>query len=215
MAGGTGRQAALGRYSRRVRWMKIALPLGALVLVVAIFLAGRSSAPPSGLLTPEEIATLSAGLRLDNPRFAGRMESGEPFILRAVSAQPESAMPDVIRLAAPDGELTLEDGRLLTARADSGVMHRSAERLRLDGGVLIRSSDGYRFESERLVVHLGTRGAESPVPVRGTGPSGSIEAGRMRVVDGERGTGAARSCLEDGVRVVFIPQTARPQDGSR
>ena len=202
-------QAAIGRYSRRVRWMKVALPAGAALLVVAIFLAGRETGRQEGLLSPEEIAALSAGLRLERPRFAGRMAGGEPFVLRAAAAEPEGAMPDVIRLEAPDGELTLSDGRLVSARADRGLMRRAEERLELAGGVTITTSDGYRFASERLDLHMGERRAESPVAVRGDGPSGSIEAGRMRLLDGEEGAGAARLFFEDGVRVVFIPRSAR------
>ena len=204
------RQAALSRYSRRVRWMKVVLPVGALLLIGAIFLAGRSGEPPAGLLSAEEIATLSAGLRLESPRFAGRMETGEPFILRAAAAEPEGAAPDVIHLEAPDGEITLSDGRLLTARSETGVMRREAERLRLDGAVTIETSDGYRFESERLLLDLAERRARSPVPVRGTGPPGSIEAGRMRVLDGGKGASEARILFEGGVRVVFIPRESRP-----
>ncbi|MEM9147734.1 MAG: LPS export ABC transporter periplasmic protein LptC [Pseudomonadota bacterium] len=202
-------QAEVSRYSRRVRWMKVALPLFALVLVGAIFLVGRGLETQNALLSPEELARLSAGLKLERPRFAGRTEAGEPFVLRAVSAEPDGAMPNRIRLGEPDGELTLSDGRLITGRSDTGTMLRLEERLILDGAVRLDSSDGYRFEADRMIVNMGARRAKSIGPVRGQGPAGTIEAGAMRLVAGPDGKGATRIFFERRVRVVFIPPGTR------
>ena len=61
-------------YSRIVAWAKVLLPLAALALVVTIFLSGREEGELTEIFTPEELATLGAGLKLDNPRFAGVTE---------------------------------------------------------------------------------------------------------------------------------------------
>ncbi|GMG84896.1 hypothetical protein LNKW23_41120 [Paralimibaculum aggregatum] len=207
---GNAQRAAVSRYSRRVRWMKIVLPVVALALIGTIFLAGRRLDQAQSLLSPEEIAALSAGLRLENPRIAGRTESGEPFILQALWAEPESAMPDRISLERPRGEVTLADGRLLTGRAATGLLERGEGRMWLENGVTLETSDGYRFETERLKVLLGTREAEAPGPVQGEGPRGSIEAGTMQITSEPTGggaRGAARIVFQDRVRVVFIPNT--------
>lgn len=206
---GESPQAEVRRYSRRVRWAKVALPVGALLLIGAIFLVGRGLEPPDALLSAEELARLSAGMKLEQPRFAGRTEAGEPFVLRAVTAEPDGAMPNRILLDAPDGELTLADGRLVTGRSNTGTMLRLEERLILDGDVLLESSDGYRFETGRLIVNLGERRSKSIGPIRGSGPAGTIDAGSMRLVAGPEGENATRIFFEDGVRVLFIPAEAR------
>lgn len=204
-----GRSRRILRYSRAVRWMKIVLPVVAVGLVGAIFLSGRENGSATGLLTPQEMARLAAGLALDHPRFAGQTADGNPYILRATAARPESAAPDRIRLDAPEGELTLGDGRRLTGHAGDGMLLRAEDRLRLWGGVRIESSDGYTFESERLVLVFSERKLSSPGPVVGEGPAGRIEAGNMVIDGGEAGAEAARFFFDRRVRVVFIPRTSR------
>lgn len=208
---GGGRQAQLATYSRTVRLMKIALPLGALVLIAAIFLAGRDRGDGSALLTAQELARLGAGMKLDAPRFAGRTDSDEPFIIRAAWAEPDGAVPNEITLEAPNGELIMKDGRTLTGRADKGLMLRDREELTLSGDVVVETSDGYRLETQTLQMELDRRIAKSPGPVRGTGPAGSIEAGAMIMrqsgKEGEKKTN--QIWFEKRVRVVFIPDGAR------
>lgn len=201
-------QAALLRYTRAVRWMKVTLPLGALAMVGAIFLLGRSLDGAETLLTAQEIAQLSAGMKLDNPRFAGRTAGGEPYVLRASWARPDGAAPTRIGLSEPSAEIRLEDGRLIDGRSDTGIFFRTDEILRLDGTVTIETSDGYRFETERLDINIGERKGRSPGAVEGTGPQGSIEAGAMRFVD-EGAKGTPSFFFDGGVRVVFIPEASR------
>lgn len=207
-ARGGGRvQAALRGYSRRVRLMKIAMPLAAVAVVGAIFVAGRDRADVSALLSAEEIARLSAGLKLESPRFSGRTEAGEPFVIRADWAEPDGAMPDEIAMAEPRGEIALSDGRVLEGRAARGVLDRGSDRLRLTGSVVIETSDGYRVETETLEIDTAESAAESPVRVTGTGPAGRIEAGAMRLLRPEGRDGAAQIWFEKRVRVVFSPRT--------
>ncbi len=206
---GGAQQAAVSRYSRRVRLLKYALPVVSVALVGAIFASGRGEQDVSAFLTPAEIARLAAGIKLEGPRFVGQTEAGEPFVLRAATAEPDGAVADRIRLAQPTGEIELSDGRELTGRADTGVLHRNTDRLVLEGDVQLETSDGQLFETDRLIIRIGDRVARSPGPVRGSGPSGTIEAGAMRLVteeatDGAEGAGP-RIFFRDGVRVIFIP----------
>jgi len=196
-------------YTGMVRWLKILLPVAALLMVGAIFLVGRGLDEGESLLSPEELATLGAGLKLDSPRFSGRTAAGEAYVVRAEWALPDSAMPETVELHRPEGEIDLADGPRLTAAAKSGELTRSDKRLSLVGSVVIETSDGYRFDSERLVIDFDDATARSPVPVTVEGPSGTIEAGAMRVRRGAEGAGEGRIFFERGVRVVFIPQAGR------
>lgn len=211
---GDGRQQArLASYSRRVRAMKILLPLLALGVVGAIFLAGEDRGDVSRILSAEEIARLSAGLKLEAPTFTGRTEAGEPFRVTADWAEPDGTMPNRVDLVRPEGELLMSDGRVLTGEAARGRLLRDEERLTLMGGVVIVTSDGYRFETERLTLDTGSQTAEAATPVRGTGPEGEITAGSMRIVPAEAegsadGSDATNIWFENGVRVVFSPDGA-------
>lgn len=196
------------RYSRLVALMKVALPIGALALIAAIFLSARDHGDLTDIFTPEELAQLGAGLRLDNPRFAGVTDKGEPFVVRADWALPDSAMPRVIELEAPVGEIELNDGRTVSVEAATGLLDRVAETASLRGGVRLESSDGYLIETDRIRVDLGARTARAPGAVSVSGPRGSIEASSMRARSGPGGIAEGQIWFENGVSLVFIPREA-------
>lgn len=196
-------------HSRRVRRMKILLPVVAVALIATLFAVGRDQAERSSLLSPQEIAALGAGLTLENPRFAGHTEDGLPYVISADTAQPEGAVPNRIQLTRPTGELTLENGVVVTGEAVAGTLMRKADKLHLFGGTVFETSDGYRFETRRVVLDFGERTVKTRHPVHGTGPAGSIEAGRMEIVEEPDGTGDRRIFFNDEVRVIFIPKGSR------
>jgi len=186
--------------------MKVVLPVAALVTVGAIFLLGRSFDTGEALLSPEDMAALGAGLRLEEPRFTGRTAAGEPYQVTAAWAEPDGALPERIRLHAPAGAIDTADGRRITGSAESGLLLRGDRRLTLDGDVRLATRAGQSFASERLVVDFAARSAESPAAVTITGPEGRLKAGAMRIADG---TAGSRIFFEGGVRVVFIPRSGR------
>ncbi|MEO1470119.1 MAG: hypothetical protein AAFV86_13770 [Pseudomonadota bacterium] len=211
------RQRRLRHYSRFVRVAKILLPLAAMGVLASIFLSGQPRPGLEDMLSAEEIARLGAGLRLDSPRFAGRTEDGNPFMLSAEAAVPDGPLAEEIALEAPRGQLTLADGRRLTAIAEGGMMRRAAETLTLEGGVTLASEDGYRFETERLTLDFESRSARAPGAVvgtmDGTDGRGRLEAGRF-LMEGMPGTGdgsgeddgtGVRLIFDGGVRVLFTP----------
>jgi len=192
-------------YSRVVAWMKVVLPLGAVVLIAAIFVTAREKGDLTKIFTAEELATLGAGLRLDTPRFAGVTDRGEPFAIRADWALPDSAMPRFIDLERPEGEIEMNDGRTIAAKAATGRMHRAEKILVLEGGVVLDTSDGYHVVTDLVEIDLDAKTANAPGPVSGTGPLGQIEAGSFRAVAGEDSIGAGKIWFENRVRLVFIP----------
>lgn len=194
-------------YSRLVTGMKILLPLGAVALIAVIFLTAREKGVLSDLFTAEELAKLGAGLKLENPRFAGVTNRGEAFVLRADWALPDSAMPTTVDLENPEGEIALADGRTVDARADGGRLDRGKATLVLEGSVTLDSSDGYHIETGIIRFNLRDKTASAPGPVSGNGPSGSIDSGSMRAAANGDGSSGAQIWFENRVRLVFIPAT--------
>ncbi len=199
--------------TRLVFWAKILLPLAGLALLAALFLSARDRGDLSDLFTPEELARLSAGLRLDNPRLAGVTKNGEPFAIRADWVLPDGAVPHHLQVARPVGEVTLSDGTRLTLRAEKGHVDRIRRTVRLEDRVELRWSDGYRLTTGRMDIDVGAETAVAPGPVRIEGTQGSLAAGRMRVRSGENGLSDGNIWFENGVRVVFIPPDAGRRRG--
>jgi lipopolysaccharide export system protein LptC len=202
------RQARIERYSRTVRRMKVALPIGAVLLIGMIFMFGRERATIYDGEQVAELAVLGTGLRLERPRFAGVSEDGDPFVVTAEWALPDGAAPDRIDLEKPVGELYLQDETVVTVRAATGELFRATERLNLNGDVVLETSDGYRIETPRVEVDLEGKTAFAPTRLSATGPNGGVEADQVRVV---RGGGSRNSTIrfEGNVRVTWQPEEAK------
>lgn len=175
------RAAQMRQYSRSVRWMKIMLPIAAIGLIFLIFLMGKDRGAVIDLSDARNAAALGAGLKLENPRFAGKTEEGDPFVLTARSALPDGAMPDQIELDAPTGEIQLSDGIKLVVEAEDGRMYRKDEKLDLMGDVTLVTSNGYTARTNRVNLDLAAKTAVAPGKVSAEGPVGSIRADRFRV----------------------------------
>lgn len=196
------RQRRIARRARVVGWAKILLPLAAVTLIVVIFLfTGRQQGDVADLFTPEELARLGAGLKLENPRLAGLTDDDQPFELTASEALPDGPMANTIAFSDPAGRIELGD-RTVEAAADGGMLDRVEQRLELEGAVRVTTSDGWQGETDRITVELDTKRALSDGAVSAKGPNGELEAGSMRVEEGE---GGPTIWFENRVRVLFIP----------
>lgn len=193
----------LARRAWLVGWAKVLLPLGAVLLIVAIFWASRDRGDVTDLFTPEELARLGAGLELEKPRLAGVTSNDQPYEFTASVAMPDGPMAERISFDAPAGRLETTK-REIAAAAGSGVLDRGAERLQLADGVSIRTSDGWEGRTDRMEIELDTRTARGSGAVRATGPSGSLEAGSFRARETGDGDGPT-IWFENGVRVLFTP----------
>lgn len=205
------RQAQIHGYAKTVRWMKILLPLASLILIATIFLIDRDSA--DSLFSAEELARLGAGMQLEEPRFTGATEAGEPFLVSARRALPDGPVPDMIELIEPMGQITLEDGTLLEGRAARGQISRKAQEMTFSDNVILTTSEGHRVQTNRLLLDIERRQAHAPGQIAGFGPQGSIEAGAMRILradaDDPDNPNDMVILFEKGVRVVFIPEESR------
>jgi lipopolysaccharide export system protein LptC len=198
------RQARIERRSRTVRQAKVALAIGAILLIGTLFMFSRERAAVIDAEQAANMAVLGAGLKLDNPRFSGITEDGDPFVVTAEWALPDGATPDRVDLEKPVGELHLADSRVVTVRAATGELFRGEDRLNLNGDVVLETSDGYLARMPRVEVDLASKVVVSPSRMHAAGPRGSIEADRMRLVRGTAKDGTIR--FEGNVRVNWRPE---------
>lgn len=202
----TRRQAEMRKYSRNVQWMKVALPIAAVALIAMIFMVGRDRLQDTSAQQLINAAALSAGLKLENPRFADITSDGDPYVVTALSALPDGASPNRIELEQPDAELHLSNGIVLTIESKEGELFRKKERLNLEGDVILRTSDGYRADSQRLKINMKKRVAIVPGHVFATGPRGSIEADRLRIEQVGETRRETVATFKGNVRVVITPK---------
>jgi hypothetical protein len=190
---------------RVARFLRIALPLAAAGIIVVIFTFPR---PEFGrrIGFDDVDFDLGEGLRLTNPRFTGSTADGRPFVVTADWALPDGPDPERIGLGPVTGEIRLDDARAVRLAAAGGEIRPKAETLRLEGGVAVDTSDGWRLTVSSATLDMAANVLTGEGPVAGSGPSGGIEAGSLRAARTAEGD---YIWFEGGVRVRFDPARAR------
>lgn len=176
------RERKLSRWhSRMVGLLKLVLPATALGLLGLVVLWSElqddPQQPPATPQTAEGISTM------DRPRYFGVDSKEQPYSVVARSANQVVGNDDLIELAQPQAEITLDDGRWLALLAADGRYERAASRLLLTGDVTLYRDDG--FEAHTALAHVdftaGDAWGDAPVEVHG--PRGEILAEGFRIGD--------------------------------
>ena len=177
------RAAAIARWKRRshvVHFYRRALPIAIVLLVLGVV---------GWIVVKGIVARMAAGdqsvasIHLTHPRYYGRNNKGEAFVLSASEAVRDGSNPDHIKLTLP--HMSLENGapKPLTVRADQGLFTESAKVLDLLGHVHLDNGNGYIFDSERAHVDTVTNDISGQNRVTGYGPLGRISAASYAVYD--------------------------------
>jgi lipopolysaccharide export system protein LptC len=174
------------RHSRRVRILRLALPVSILAAIAFGLLAARFD--PLRMLTtlPVDFSSLVVSgtkITMQQPRIAGFTSDSRPYELTAHAAAQDVVNPDMIELQGIHGKTEMPDKAVFEMTADGGVYDSKAEMLTLRQNIVFKSSGGFEvYLSEAVVdVHGSNVVSEKPVEVRMQ--QGTIKANRMDVVD--------------------------------
>ncbi len=165
-------------YSSSIRKLRIALPIIAAVLVVAIFWSGQSRnytpVPRSQILSEPQGQT-----ELLNPRFESADNDKQPFTITAKKAVQDQAEPDLVHLEKPVADMTSKDGTWVAIEADQGLFYQENRILHLSGGVRLFHDTGYELTSKEADIDMFKQTAITKGAVSGRGPMGTIEATKL------------------------------------
>lgn len=194
-------------HSRLVYWLKILLPLAALVILSTLFLVSRDIRPEDAIPYAEvDIEDRLRSPRLTAPDFAGMTEDGAALSLKAAEArlagQGGANTGDVLDMV---GLLETPDGIRTELTAHEARLDQATRRMVLGGGVTISSSSGYRITTPGLSVALDRTALDSLGPVTANAPLFSLTAGSLslRLADPARQDYVL--VFKDGVRMVYLP----------
>lgn len=193
-------------YSRIIAWLKILLPLAALVLLSTLFLLSRDTQDAIAPEIGERLGGDATREQVREPSYAGVTERGETVSVVARTARPED--DGAVMAEAVTAVVTLEDGTRIEMMAPAARLSEPEDEARLEGGVQFRSTTGYRFETEGLVARLGEVAGRSLGPIQGETPAGTIEAGGMTLSPGATADDV-QLLFTGGVKMIYVPQSER------
>lgn len=198
-------------HSRIVAWLRIILPLSALVLLSSVFLVARQR-EPSGTIpfSENDLQEMASEKAVEDPVFASVTDEGQRVVITADEAIPRGGDYSVIDAVNMHGILEEKDGETIDVRSETGTIYSEESQTVLRGNVRIVTSSGYRLLTEELISAMDKTDMETTGPVSGDGPAGTIEAGRMRVTSQTSQDGteeSVRVVFNGGVKVIYLPQT--------
>jgi len=192
-------------YSKIVVGVKVTLPIVALGLLSSLFLLSGAPDPDAALPYAEvDIDQIIREQRVSQPRFAGVLGDGREIVLVAEAVLVDANQTDRIRAQSIEGRMDLSATDFLTIEAALGDFDMVGQIATLSDGVILRSSLGYRIDSETLLMALDVVNMRSPTPVHVTGPGLDVTADTMEL-SGPDGETILR--FNGSVRVLYQPQS--------
>jgi lipopolysaccharide export system protein LptC len=170
----------------RRRWMvaltKFLLPMVALALLATIALwpqidRNLNEARVSfrrGMAIPE------SG-QLTDARYHGVDDHGRPYTVTAAVAR--QVAPERIDLTKPAGDVSLESGSWLMAKAQHGVYLQRTQQLDLSGDVTLYRDDGITLVTDAAAVDLKAGAAAGAALTHAEGPFGTLDAQGFAATD--------------------------------
>lgn len=163
---------ALG-HSRRVRRLRILLPLAALLITLSFIAVSLVRS-----MLPDELHIESAKIEdgkvvMEKPAIAGRNEDGVRYSMRAERALQDIKNPNMITLDTIAAALPVSDSVIARVVASSGIFDRAANFLTLDKPFTLNLSSGIdaQFKSAKLDISGGTMKTDDPVAIQTKGAS--------------------------------------------
>ncbi|THD73740.1 hypothetical protein E7681_08970 [Thalassobius vesicularis] len=193
-------------YSWLVSWLKIILPLAALAILSTLFLLSRGKDTVNSL--PYSRVDLQERMKegiVGHPQFSGATTGGDLVSFTAESAKPDPQDKSRAMASHLSAQLDLTSGTRITFSSDTALLDTSEDTALLTGGVAVTSSTGYDLRTESLFTSMREIQAETEGTVTGTGPAGSLEAGKM-LLTSDPASGDAHLLFTNRVKLVYQPQ---------
>jgi lipopolysaccharide export system protein LptC len=183
---GSARVDAFGiaqRHSRRVRILKLAVPLVAAVIAVAFPVYSYLAAPVSIQVQADGSAFADGKLVMANPKLNGFTKQNLPYSMTALRAIQDVSKQGIIDLEGIDAKLPLSADNVAAVNASHGTYNRDGNTMSLTSDVTITTTDGLeaKFKSVFLDMGKGTMKTSDPVDVSRGGSR--ITADSMSIQD--------------------------------
>ena len=190
------------RHSHRVRLMRIAIPVGVLVVLLVLVLATYFN--PMRLIAklPKELGSLAISgtkITMEQPRMSGYTRDSRAYEFTAKAAAQDITKPEVVELQGIRAKVEMQDKSVMEMTATNGVYDTKTEILRLGDQIILKSSGGYEGRLSEAVIDTRKGEIVSDKPVEVNMLNGKLNANRLVVVES-----GALIRFEGGVTMTLI-----------
>ena len=173
------------RHTRRVRLLKIALPVIAALSVAGFFAAMSLNSVVDGLpaLNLSGINIESRQITMDKPHISGFDGTKRAYEINAVSAVQQLGNAKVMTFQTIQARFALGDDVRANLRAATGIYDDNTKKLNLTGGIDLATTNGYtaRLEAADVDIDKGTVNSDTGVKI--SGKEGWITSDSVEVLD--------------------------------
>ncbi|WP_299947413.1 hypothetical protein [uncultured Ruegeria sp.] len=199
--------AEVDRHSRWVQFLKVLLPLVAILLLSSVFLLSRSiDTNVSAPFGDQDVDDRLTDQVVSRPDYKGVTRKGEEIRVEArrASQSGEEGTPTASEV---QGRFELSSGGEITLESNTGMIRPDKGTATFAGDVVITTADGIQVTTDLLNTSLDEIRGDSPGQIDGTGPIGDFTAGRM-IFGTEKKDGPVHILFTGGVKLIYEPQKA-------
>ncbi len=177
---------AARRHSRLVRFLRVALP--ALVVLIAIGMSVLTFLNPLRMLATlpinvNDLVISGTKITMEQPRVNGFTKDQRAYEFTAQAAAQDLTKPDIVELRNINAKVEMEDKSTMNMKAATGVYDTKREVLKLEGKILLNSTNGNTGKLTEATVDVRKGNVVSDSPVELEMLQGVLNANRLEIVD--------------------------------
>eukprot|EP01037_Dinobryon_pediforme_P009448 gene9448-9528_t len=207
------RQQAFKRalsHSRKVKWLKLSLPLIVVAVIVgwgliAVFNPFRQV--PKGV-SASGYSLDGTRITMEQPRLSGYHKNGQPYHLRATTAQQDLRSQNIIDLSEMQGSMGMDDGKLTHVSALTATYDSNKQTMVMRTNVEISSDTAYTLRMNTAFINFNTGSLTANEPVTMTLKNGNVLADSLMIVDNGR-----LVSFNGHVKSMFSTERTSPPEG--
>lgn len=174
------------RHSRRVRMLRVGLPIVALVGCLALALASWFN--PLRMLTRlpisiGDVIVSGTKIKMENPKLSGFTRDQRRYDVTAGAAAQDLTRPGMVELQDINALLEMQDKATMKLVAESGLFDTKKEQLTLQRNIVVTSSSGYEGYLDEAVIDTKNGNVVSEKPVRLKMLNGTVNGNRFELTN--------------------------------
>ena len=212
LAGLEARFAVAARHSRRVRLLRVAVPVIVVVAMGAI--VAVSIFNPFRILLPKlpvdfgNVVVSGTKITMELPHMSGYTTDQRPYEMWAKAATQDVTDPDHVDLRTLRAKLLMQDRTTVTMDARNGLFDNKKQLLDLHKDIFLQSSTGYEARLSQALVDMGKGTVTSEEHVDVKLLNGTLTSDRLRI------TGGGELVVFDGNVVMDLEHLSQGASGS-